>query len=384
VRELTKRYKIAALPGDGVGKEVIPEAVEIMKEAASRYKSFEVETSEFECGGAYYLEHDREWSEDAERFVKTEADAILLGGIGAKNDKGETVKLPNGNLAGYSVVIGLRQSLDLFANVRPVKLLEGIHSPIADKTSKDIDMVIVRENTEGLYIPARGRLSNREEGDLAVDLRVITAKASERVSRFAYELAESRSGAPVDGAKRVTCVDKSNILAGCRLFRESFDKVGLDFPKIYKDYAYVDAWTLWAIQKPEYYDVVVTTNAFGDIISDLGGALQGGLGISPSANIGLSKAMFEPVHGSAPDIAGKNQANPIAAILSLAMMFDWLGSRHGNKDMAKAAEAIRQGIESTLRDSDVRTKDLCLGRWSNVAASSTSEVASEILKRIKW
>jgi 3-isopropylmalate dehydrogenase len=244
-------------------------------------------------------------------------------------------------------------------------------------------MVIVRENTEGLYVPARGRLSNREEGDLAVDLRVITAKGAERVTRFAYELAEKRPGAPADGIKRVTCVDKSNMLAGCRLFRESFDKVGKDFPKIHRDYAYVDAWTLWAIQKPGYYDVVVAPNAFGDIISDLGGALQGGLGISPSGNIGDAKAMFEPVHGSAPDIAGKNQANPIAAILSVAMMYDWLGSRHGNKDMTKAAETIRQGVENTLRDSDVRTKDLCLGEWASVDPSTTNQVASEILKRIK-
>lgn len=376
------KYKIAVLPGDGIGREVIPEAVRVIKESVKHTKGISIETHEFQCGGQYYLEEGREWSEKAEHFVKSDADATLLGGIGAKDENGMTVRLPDGNLAGYSVVIGLRQSLELYANVRPIKLLEGIHSPLDGKTAKDIDMVIVRENTEGLYIPAKGRLTDREEGDLAVDLRVITAKGAERVSKYAFELAKGRTGAPADGTKRVTCVDKSNLLAGCRLFRESFDKVGASYPKIQRDYAYVDAWTLWAIQRPEYYDVVVAPNAFGDIISDLGGALQGGLGVSPSANIGENHAMFEPVHGSAPDIAGKDQANPIAAILSAAMMFEWLGKRHSDDGASNAAKKIRSAVENTLKDSDARTPDLCQGKWAKVKPSTTSEVSAKILDRI--
>ncbi len=376
------KYKIAVLPGDGIGREVIPEAVKVMEEAARREKGISVDVHEFQCGGQYYLQNEREWSEEAELFVKFEADATLLGGIGAKDEEGNTVRLPDGNLAGYNVVIGLRQSLDLFANVRPIKLLEGVHTPLAGKTPKDINMVIVRENTEGLYIPARGRLTGREEGDLAVDLRVITAKGAERVSRYAFDLAIDRSGAPADGTRRVTCVDKSNILAGCRLFRESFDKVSLSYPKIQRDYAYVDAWALWAIQKPEYYDVVVAPNEFGDIISDLGGALQGGLGVLPSGNIGENQALFEPVHGSAPDIAGKNQANPIAAILSAAMMFEWLGKKHKDEDASRVGKRIRQAVENTLKDSDKRTPDLCQGKWADVKPSTTAEVSGEILNRL--
>jgi 3-isopropylmalate dehydrogenase len=379
---LTRKYKISVLPGDGIGREVIPKAVAVMMTAASGTNGLEIETHEFECGGEYFLKNEREWSEEAETFTKKEADAILLGGVGAKDADGKIVRRPDGNMAGYSVVIGLRQDLDLYANVRPVKLYERVPTPLAEKKPKDIDMVIVRENTEGLYIPAKGRLTGREEGDLAVDLRVITASGSERISRYAFNLAMERNGAPSDGKKRVTCVDKSNLLAGCKLFRESFNKIGKSFPDVTKDYAYVDAWTLLAIQKPEYFDVVVAPNEFGDIISDLGGALQGGLGISPSGNIGDQHAMFEPVHGSAPDIAGKNVANPLAAILSVAMMFEWLGRKHNDKSPISAATKIRIAVEKALGTSNIRTADLCVGEWSKVKPSTTHEVASEVTKRL--
>jgi 3-isopropylmalate dehydrogenase len=379
---LTRKYKISVLPGDGIGREVIPKAVAVMMTAASGTNGLEIETHEFECGGEYFLKNEREWSEAAETFTTKEADAILLGGVGAKDADGKIVRRPDGNMAGYSVVIGLRQDLDLYANVRPVKLYERVPTPLAEKKPKDIDMVIVRENTEGLYIPAKGRLTGREEGDLAVDLRVITASGSERISRYAFNLAMERNGAPSDGKKRVTCVDKSNLLAGCKLFRESFNKIGKSFPDVTKDYAYVDAWTLLAIQKPEYFDVVVAPNEFGDIISDLGGALQGGLGISPSGNIGDQHAMFEPVHGSAPDIAGKNVANPLAAILSVAMMFEWLGRKHSDKSPISAATKIRIAVEKVLGTSNIRTADLCVGEWSKVKPSTTHEVASEVTKRL--
>jgi 3-isopropylmalate dehydrogenase len=379
---LTRKYKISVLPGDGIGREVIPEAVTVMKKAASSTSGLEIDLHEFECGGEYFLKNEREWSVEAEAFTKNEADAILLGGVGAIDAEDKIVRRPDGNMAGYSVVIGLRQDLDLYANVRPVKLYERVPTPLAEKGPKDIDMVIVRENTEGLYIPARGRLTGREEGDLAVDLRVITAKGAERVSRYAFNLAMERNGAPIDGKKRVTCVDKSNLLAGCKLFRESFNKIGENFPDVTKDYAYVDAWTLLAIQQPEHYDVVVAPNEFGDIISDLGGALQGGLGISPSGNIGDQHAMFEPVHGSAPDIAGKNVANPLAAILSVAMMFEWLGTKHNDESSITAAAQIRNAVKKALGTSNIRTADLCVGEWSKVKPSTTREVASEVIKRM--
>ncbi|KXH76308.1 MAG: hypothetical protein AM326_07320 [Candidatus Thorarchaeota archaeon SMTZ-45] len=374
-------YKIVILPGDGIGREVIPEVRRVIEDAIVTVDEIALEIHEFECGGDYFLKTGREWSEQAEYFTRTKADAILLGGIGAKGLDGKTVRRPDGNLAGYSIVVGLRQELELFANVRPVKLYEGVPTPLADKKPEDIDMVIVRENTEGLYYPARGRIK-RPDKDFAYDLRLITARGSERVARFAFEHAKERTGAPIDNVKRVTCVDKSNLLAGCQLFRESFDKVGKEFKEITRDYAYVDAWTLMVLRKPEYYDVVVTTNAFGDIISDLGGALQGGLGVSPSGNIGIERAMFEPVHGSAPDIAGTGKANPIAALLSAAMMFEWLSKKYNDKIPLGCAKRIRESIEEVLREGKIRTMDLCLGRWSKVKPSTTKQVTNEIIRKM--
>ena len=377
-----RTYKIAVLPGDGIGREVIPEARRVMVEAFGISDFIDLEFHEFECGGEYFLKTGNEWSEEAEVFTKTEADAILLGGIGAKGPDGNTVRRPDGNLAGYSVVIGLRQELDLYANVRPVKLYEGVPTPLAGKGPSDIDMVIVRENTEGLYYPARGRFSEPDR-NFAYDLRMITAKASERIARFAYDLAKDRNGAPVDKVKRVTCVDKSNLLAGCQLFREIFDKIGEKYKGVTKDYAYVDAWTLLVVRKPEYYDVVVAPNAFGDIISDLGGALVGGLGMIPSGNIGDKHAVFEPVHGSAPDIAGTGQANPIAALLSTAMMLEWLGKKFEDKGPVKTAGRIRGAIEEVLREGKIRTQDLCLGEWAGVKPSMTQQVTDEIIRKMK-
>jgi 3-isopropylmalate dehydrogenase len=376
-----RTYNIAVLPGDGIGREVISEVRRVMEEAVNPAGNIDLEFHEFECGGEYYLKTGLEWTEEAEVFTRTEADAILLGGIGAKGPDGRSVRRPDGNLAGYSVVIGLRQELDLYANIRPVKLFEGVPTPLAGKKSNDIDMVIVRENTEGLYIPAHGRIKEPDR-DVAFDLRMITAKGSERIARYAFELAKSRNGAPVDKVKRVTCVDKSNLLAGCQLFREYFNKVGEHYKEITKDYAYVDAWTLLAVRKPEYYDVVVAPNAFGDIISDLGGALVGGLGLAASGNIGEDHAVFEPVHGSAPDIAGTGQANPIAALLSTAMMFEWLGKRFDDSVPMKTAGWMRDAIEEVLRDGKIRTPDLCLGKWSEVKPSTTHQVTTEIIRKM--
>ena len=377
-----RTYRISVLPGDGIGREVIPEVRRVMMEVFGSSGDIDLECHEFPCGGEYFLETGREWSKEAEHFTKNKADAILLGGIGAKGPDGKIVRRPDGNLAGYSVVIGLRQELDLYANVRPVKLYEGVPTPLVSKKPNEIDMVIVRENTEGLYYPARGRVS--ESGrDFAYDLRMISVKGSERISRFAFELAKERNGAPVDKVKRVTCVDKSNLLAGCQLFRETFDKVGEKYRGITKDYAYVDAWTLYAVLKPEYYDVVVAPNAFGDIISDLAGALIGGLGMIPSGNIGKEKAVFEPVHGSAPDIAGTGKANPIAALLSTAMMMEWLGKRFDDLAPVNVAKQIRRAVEEVLREGKVRTPDLCQGAWSDVKPSTTKDVTSEVIRKMK-
>jgi len=380
---MVRTYKISVLPGDGIGRDVIPQARRVLDAVRERTGGFDTEFHEFECGGEYYSKNDREWSEEAEMFTKDEADAILLGAVGANDRSGKSIRMPDGNLAGYSVVIGLRMELDLYANVRPVQLYEGVWTPIKEKGPEHVNMVIIRENTEGLYAPARGILSRGRSSEVAIDSRIITRKGSERVIRYAYETAKRGNGAPVDGVKRVTCVDKSNLLAGCQLFRSIFDELGEAYPKIERDYAYVDAWTQWCIRKPEFYNVVVAPNEFGDIITDLGAAIQGGLGVAPAGNIGERHGVFEPVHGSAPKYAGTNTANPIAAILAAKMMLEWLGERHKDKKLQKAGNSINNAVVSVLRNGKVRTQDLCVGEWSKIQPSTTDVVTTAIIEHIK-
>ncbi|MDH4212740.1 MAG: isocitrate/isopropylmalate dehydrogenase family protein [Candidatus Thorarchaeota archaeon] len=380
---MSRTYKISILPGDGIGREVVPQAVNVLQAAEELVGGFQMDLHKYECGGEFYRKEKREWTIEAEEFTKKEADAVLLGAIGAVNSDGSSVRLPDGNLAGYSIVIGLRMELDLFANVRPVKLYEGVWTPLSGKGPDDIDMTIIRENTEGLYSPTRGTLKRGKESELAIDTRVITRKGSERVIRYAFHLAVNSHGAPSDRQKRVTCVDKSNLLAGCQLFRSVFDEIAQEYPSVEKDYAYVDAWTQWCLRKPEYYNVVVAPNEFGDIITDLGAAVQGGLGVAPAGNIGVKHGVFEPVHGSAPKYYGSNSANPIAAILALSMMLDWLGTEHRDKKVKSAGELIKASVAELLREGKVRTLDLCVGPWSSVSPSSTENVTSEIIKLLK-
>ncbi len=376
-------YRIAVLPGDGIGREVIPEAVRVLRAVLENIDGLELDFHTFEAGGEHYLKTGREWDEETEEFVKREADAVLLGAVGANDGHGQPVRLPDGNLAGYNVVIGLRFDLDLYANVRPVRLYEGVPTPLARKTSNDIDMVIVRENTEGLYAPVRGTVVRGGSAEAAIDVRVITARGAERVIRRAFEISRRRDGRPSDGLRTVTCVDKSNLLAGCQLFRSVFDTVAGDYADITPDYAYVDAWTQWCVRRPEDFDVVVAPNAFGDIITDLGAAIQGGLGVAPAGNIGDHKAVFEPVHGSAPSHYGERSADPIASILAAAMMMDWLGEEHNDPRCSLAGDVIRDAVASVLRSGRTRTYDLCVGEWSGVTPSSTDTMGETIAAEAK-
>ncbi|NWF96225.1 MAG: isocitrate/isopropylmalate dehydrogenase family protein [Candidatus Thorarchaeota archaeon] len=373
-----RTYKVAILPGDGIGREVIPEAVRVLHAVQESVEGFSLDTIEYECGGEYYLRSGREWTSEAEEFCKTEADAVLLGAVGGIYPDGSTVRRPDGHLAGYSIAIGLRFDLDLYANVRPVKLYEGVPTPLAGKGPGQIDMTIVRENTEGLYVPIRGRLQRGGVSESAIDVRQITRRGSERVIRYAFELAMRRRGAPADGHRRVTCVDKSNLLAGCQLFREVYDEVAQVYPHIDRDYAYVDSWTQWCVRSPEKFDVVVAPNEFGDIITDLGAAIQGGLGMAPAGNIGDGHAVFEPVHGSAPSHYGKSQANPMAAILAAAMMLDWIGMTRSDSACTRAAALVERAVATVLREGRVRTYDLCSGQWANTVPVSTDRVGSEV------
>ena len=369
--QMPRKYKIAVIPGDGIGPEVVNEAVRVLRACEEAVPGLRLSLETYEAGARYYSKSGKkeEWEPGAFEACQ-KADAILMGAVGLPS-----VTYSDGRPVGAKVVFGLRMGLDLYANVRPVRLLDGVESPLRSKTSKDIDFVIVRENTEDLYAQIQGVLARGGLEETGVDVRIITSKGSERVVRYSFNLALKRREAPGDGRKRVTCVDKSNVLRGDRLFRSVFDKVGRFFPRVQRDYAYVDAMCQWMIRRPERYDVVVTTNVFGDILSELGAALQGGLGMAPSANIGDFHAMFEPVHGSAPEMAGRNRANPIAAIMSGGMMLEWLGESRKDSKLKAAAGLIDKAVKRTVKERKVLTYDLG-GR------ASTRKVGEAVAKNL--
>ena len=279
------------------------------------------------------------------------------------------------------MIFGLRFGLDLYANVRPTKLYPNVRHKVHDAFKQvwepgKVDFVIVRENTEGLYTPARGFLSRGGVDELAVDSRVITRKGAERVIRYAFELSRSRRGAPGDGKSRVTCVDKSNVVAGDRLFRKVFDEVATHYPGIAKDYAYIDAFLQWLVRSPENYDVAVAPNEFGDIATDLAAVLQGGMGMAAGGNIGDAHGMFEPIHGSSPKHAGKDEVNPMAMVLAVQMMLDWLGRRRKERALMDAAAAVEDAVVGVLKAGKVLTYDLG-------GTATCSAVGTAIASRLK-
>jgi isocitrate/isopropylmalate dehydrogenase len=349
-------YEIAVFAGDGTGPEVIREGLKVLGALAERGPA-PWRATEYPGGGQYFLKTGREWEPEGEKAAHR-ADAILLGAVGWPG-----ATLPNGDIAGRALVLGLRESLDLFANVRPCRLYPGVQHRISGEyrevwAPKNVDMVIIRENTEDLYTPARGRLRRAGETEVAVDTRIITRKGAERVVRYAFDLASARTrGAPGDGVRRVTCVDKANVMEGCRFFRETFDRVASEYSPIEKDYAYVDAFTQWLVRNPERYNVVVSTNMMGDIITDLASVLQGGMGFASGGNIGGDHGMFEPVHGSAPKYAGKNQVNPFATFFAVEQMLRWLGEQHDDARLRTSADRLERAIATTLATGRARTYD---------------------------
>lgn len=354
--------------GDGISKEVLPEAIKALNAAQDVVRGIDLKFKEFGCGFEYYQKTGEPWPADAYPACK-ESDAILYGAVG----------MPG--VAGLEHIVYvhrlLRQKLDLYANVRPVKLRANISCPLAGKEAGDIDLVVVREGTEGLYTPIRGALEREERTEVAIDLKIVTRRGSERIIKYAFDLCRARDrGAPMDGKKRVTCVDKSTVLKSCALFREVFDEMAEDYPEIERDHALVDAWAQWVIRRPEYYNVVVTTNMFGDIISDLTSPFQGGLGVAPSAEVGERYGMFRPIHGSAPKYYGKNVANPIATILSAKMLLDWLAQKHNDKSAKEAADKIDNAVDLTLKEGNVLPRDLG-------GDSKTNEVGEEIAKKVR-
>ena len=343
-------YSVALLPGDGIGSEVVGEAVRVLEhvelvsggEVAFRFEAHEIGAGAWRNTGTAISD---------ETFTACDAaDAMLLGAAGLPD-----ARHPDGREAGSDAVFRLRFGLDLYAGIRPVRLYAGCPTPLRDPGS-GIDYVIVRENVEGLYAGRHG--GSRVEGEVAADTSIITRAGTTRIVEWAFALASTRSGAPADGVSRVTCIDKANVLASYAFFREVATAVAVAHPDIAFEAVYVDAAALYLVQRPSTFDVLVAENMFGDILSDLGAATVGGLGLSPSGDVGDRHGLFQASHGSAPDIAGKGIANPIATILSAGMMLDWLGRRNGDDAAARAARWVEEAVAAAFADGSALTPEL--------------------------
>ena len=351
-----RTYKIALLGGDGVGPEVIAQAKNVLT-AVNERDSLGLELHELQCGATLYSKTGKEWAEGAFEFCRDESDAMLLGAVGMPG-----VNLPNGDIAGAGVIFGLRFGLDMYANVRPTKLYPGvphkIHSGFKQVWEPEkVNFTIIRENTEGFYTPARGTLQRGGVEEVGLDTGVITRKGAERVIKYAFELAKNEGTAPGDGKKRVTCIDKANVLRGSQFFRRVYDETAAKYQGIEKDYAYVDAFTQWIVRNPENYHVAVAENMFGDIVTDLASVLQGGMGMAAGGNIGDEHAFFEPIHGSAPKYIGQDKVNPMATILAAEFMLRWVGQKNDDPKLVKAAKTLENAVMQALKD-DVKTYDL--------------------------
>jgi 3-isopropylmalate dehydrogenase len=370
-------YDLVVLPGDGIGVEVTGHAQQLLEVIASGTGvGFAIE--EIPCGGKFYLEHgSRDWPEGAEERCRA-ADAILLGAVGWNAPDGGPVTMRNAEggakMAGWSPVIGNRIKLGLYANIRPVRCLLGTKHGLSGKfrevwSPETVDMVIIRENTEGLYSGIGERTADR-----ATDLRVITRHASERVIRAAFELSRRRDkGAPADGKRRVTCIAKHNVLTGCRLFVDVFREVAQGYRDIEADLAIVDSFAMFVLTQPERYDVCVTTNMFGDILTDLASVLQGGMGMAVGCNVGDDHAMFEPIHGSAPPLAGKDRANPMAMMLATGEAMAWLGHRFADERLSRAHRAIEDAVAAIVERGEPLTTDLGGSAPQSVVAAAVRD-----------
>jgi 3-isopropylmalate dehydrogenase len=323
--------RIAVIPGDGIGPEVIAEAVRTI-EASSKLYSFDVSLTAFDWGAENYLSTGVTLPEGALEMLASEYDAILAGAFGDPRVRD--------NKHAADILLGMRSGLDLYINLRPIKLIDERLCPLKGRKPADVDFVVFRENTEGMYVFVGGNFKKNSADEIAVQEEINTRKGVERIITAAFEYARQH------GRKRVTMSDKSNVLTyGHDLWQRTFKEVAAGYTDIEANHLYVDVLTMWMALDPARFDVIVTNNLFGDIVTDLGAALQGGLGMAASGNIHPGKvSLFEPVHGSAPQFAGKNVSNPIAAILTAAMMLDYLGFNEASGGIERAVEcAVRAG-----------------------------------------
>jgi len=334
-----KRYRIAVIPGDGIGKEVVREGIRVLERGGGQYGiTFDWRMFPWSC--ETYLRTGRMMPEDGMEQLRM-CDAIFLGAVGFPG-------VPD-PISLWGLLIPIRREMGQYINLRPVRMLKGMVSPLRDRGPEDIDFVVVRENNEGEYSEIGGRLYKGTEAEMAVQESVFTRRGVDRVLRYAFELASQRK------AGHVTSATKSNgIIHTMPYWDERFRAIAAEYPRIRADQYHIDILTAHFVLHPDWFDVVVGSNLFGDILSDLGPAVAGTIGVAPSANINPTRefpSMFEPVHGSAPDIAGKGIANPIGQIWSGAMMLDHLGH-------PEAAAAIERAIETVLEEPGLRTPDM--------------------------
>ena len=331
------KQRIAVLPGDGIGKDVTAEAVKVLEAAAEAW-DLPLELIRFDWDADRYLATGETLPPGALDDFRTNYAAVFIGAYGDP-------RVPDMKHAA-DILLGIRFGLDLYINLRPIKLYDRRLCPLAGKTEKDVDMVVFRENTEGAYVNVGGNFKKGTPDEIAVQEEIHTRKGVERILRAAFEYAVAH------GRREVLMSDKSNVMRyGHDLWQRAFAEIGAEYPQIEKRHMFVDALTMQMVLKPESFDVIVTNNMFGDIITDLGAALQGGLGMAASANLHPGQtSMFEPVHGSAPKYAGTGRANPVGAVLSASLMLDTLGHR-------EAAQALEEAVARSVREGQT-TPDL--------------------------
>jgi 3-isopropylmalate dehydrogenase len=371
------QYRIPVIPGDGIGPEIIDEGKKVI-DAAGEVYGFDVEWVEYPHGADHYLNTGELISEESLKELNT-YDVIFLGSIG--DPRIEPGVLEKG------ILLSARFYFDQYINLRPVKLLEGVWCPLKNKTPKDIDFTVIRENTEDFYIGIGGRAVRGEsktvlevarslysvkfgldiESDseeIGYQIGMISKEGTQRVIRYAFDMSMQKG-------KHVSSVDKANVLSDIYGFwREEFNSISSEYPDVTTDFNFVDAITMWFVKNPEFFDVVVSPNMFGDIITDLGAMVQGGLGLAPGGNINPhGTSMFEPIHGSAPKYKGMNRANPIATIWAGAMLVEQLGEK-------EAGDAIVSAIEQDIKEAKVLTKDMG-------GSSGTSDIGDEIARIIR-
>jgi len=363
------KHKIAVIPGDGVGPEVIREGIKVLKAVSEVEEGLEFEFTYFPWGCEHYLNNGEMIPEDGLEKLKG-FEAIYLGAIGDP-------RVPD-HISLRDLLLKIRFGFDEYINLRPVKLLEGVPSPLKNKKPEDIDFVVVRENTEGFYIGVGGKYKKgtpehskygklkeifKDSKELITQTGIFSQVGVERVIRYAFELAKKRK-------RHLTCCTKSNALNYSMVYwDEIFKNISREYPEVKTDFAFVDAICMWFVKNPEFFDVIVAPNLFGDIITDLGAMIQGGMGLAPGANInpqGIS--MFEPIHGSAPKYTGKNIVNPIATIWAGQMMLEELKEK-------EASNIIMEAIKKILKKGKVRTKDLG-------GTSKTNEVGDAIAEEV--